>query len=66
MLGIAYHKGDIVKRNDRKALAWFRESCRNGNVASYLNAGDLLAGDADPDQLHHDRYFAFVNYLGAY
>ena len=24
------------------ALAWFRESIRNGNIVSYLNAGDLL------------------------
>ena len=32
----------LCKRNDKLALAWFRESVRNGNASSYLNAGDLL------------------------
>ena len=42
MLGIAYHEGLLFKRNDLRALAWFRESIRNGNAVSYLNAGQLL------------------------
>jgi TPR repeat protein len=43
LLGIAYSRGEIVRRNDHKALAWFRESVRNGNPVSYLNAGDILS-----------------------
>mmetsp|Transcript_23974 Transcript_23974/g.32130 ORF Transcript_23974/g.32130 Transcript_23974/m.32130 type:complete len:118 (+) Transcript_23974:988-1341(+) len=42
MLGLAYHEGRLFKRNDLRALAWFRESIRNGNAVSYLNAGELL------------------------
>ena len=43
LLGIAYAEGGkLCKRNDRLALAWFREAIRNGNIVSYLNAGDLL------------------------
>ena len=39
---MAYAEGRLTKRNDKLALAWFRESIRNGNIVSYLNAGDLL------------------------
>ena len=46
------------------SLAWFRESVRNGNVASYLNAGDLLFEGGN--NLKKNRMFALVNYLGAY
>lgn len=42
MLGLAYAEGRLVKQNKTMALAWFRESIRNGNPVSYLNAGDLL------------------------
>ena len=43
LLGIAYAEGGrLCKRNDKLALAWFREAIRNGNMVSYLNAGDLL------------------------
>jgi TPR repeat protein len=35
----------MCKRNDKLALAWFREAIRNGNLVSYLNAGDLLYED---------------------
>lgn len=46
LLGIAYADGGkLCKRNDRLALAWFREAIRNGNIVSYLNAGDLLYED---------------------
>lgn len=62
MLGIAYHEGSLVKKNDKKALAWFRESVRNGFTASYLNAGELLNKEGDMK----NRLFALVNYLGAY
>lgn len=53
------------------ALAWFRESIRNGNIVSYLNAGDLLFEDRpgtqlDKGGLERNRLFALVNYLGAY
>ena len=64
MLGIAYGEGELVKKNDLRALAWFRESVRNGNPVSYLNAGDLLAEGSD--QVPQNRLFAFMNYLGAY
>jgi len=47
LLGIAYGEGELVKKNDLRALAWFRESVRNGNPVSYLNAGDLLAEGSD-------------------
>jgi TPR repeat protein len=45
LLGLTYAEGRLTKRNDRLALAWFRESIRNGNIVSYLNAGDLLFED---------------------
>ena len=61
MLGIAYSRGEICTKNDYKALSWFRESVRNGNPVSYLNAGELLEGDRFKNKL-----FALVNYLGAY
>ena len=61
MLGIAYSKGEICTKNDYKALSWFRESVRNGNPVSYLNAAELLEGDRFKNKL-----FALVNYLGAY
>ena len=67
MLGIAYHDGKRFKRDDLKALAWFRESVRNGNSASYLNCGDLLLhGDEKQLGFKRNKLFAFVNYLGAY
>lgn len=62
MLGIAYHEGSIVQKNDRKALAWFRESVRNGFTASYLNAGEILNKEGELK----NRLFSLVNYLGAY
>lgn len=64
LLGIAYHEGKFVKRNDYLALAWFRESIRNGNIVSYLNAGDLLYEGGVG--LKQNRLFAFLNYMGAY
>ena len=48
MVGIAYHQGEIVERNDFRALAWFRESVRNGNPMSYLFAAEIL--DLDPEK----------------
>ena len=48
MVGIAYHQGEIVERNDFRALAWFRESVRNGNPMSYLYAAEIL--DLDPEK----------------
>jgi TPR repeat protein len=39
---LAYYEGRLVKKNDRLALAWLRESCRNGYFPSYLLAGDIL------------------------
>lgn len=42
MLGIAYHEGVLTKANSTTALAWLRESVRNGNPVSYLNCGDIL------------------------
>ena len=61
LLGIAYSRGEICSKNEYKALSWFRESVRNGNPVSYLNAGELLEGDRFKNKL-----FALVNYLGAY
>ena len=46
------------------ALAWFRESIRNGNIVSYLNAGDILFEGGN--NVKKNRMFALVNYLGAY
>jgi TPR repeat protein len=72
LLGIAYAEGgSLCKRNDRLALAWFREAIRNGNIVSYLNAGDLLfedrpGSDEEKGGLQQNRLFALVNYLGAY
>lgn len=71
LLGLTYAEGRLTKRNDRLALAWFRESIRNGNIVSYLNAGDLLFEDrpGTPEErggLQQNRLFALVNYLGAY
>ena len=67
MLGIAYHEGRLFKRNDLRALGWFRESVRNGNAVSYLNAGELLLhGDESQHGFKRNKLFAFVNLLGAY
>ena len=67
MLGIAYHEGKLFKRNDLRALGWFRESVRNGNAVSYLNAGELLLkGDETQRGFQRNKLFAFVNFLGAY
>lgn len=68
---MAYAEGRLTKRNDKLALAWFRESIRNGNIVSYLNAGDLLylerpGTPEDKGGLTQNRLFALVNYLGAY
>ena len=73
MVGIAYHQGEIVERNDLRALAWFRESVRNGNPMSYLFAAEIL--DLDPEKakdqkeeniVPRNRIFAFTNFFGAY
>jgi TPR repeat protein len=64
LLGIAYFEGRLVKKNDYMALAWFRESIRNGNVLSYLNAGDILFEGGN--NVPKNRMFALINYLGAY
>ena len=73
MVGIAYHQGEIVERNDFRALAWFRESVRNGNPMSYLFAAEIL--DLDPEKakdqkkeniVPKNRIFAFTNFFGAY
>lgn len=72
LLGIAYAEGGrLCKRNDKLSLAWFREAIRNGNIVSYLNAGDLLYEERPGTQeekggLERSRLFALVNYLGAY
>ena len=68
---MTYADGRLTKRNDKLALAWFRESIRNGNIVSYLNAGDLLyeerpGSSEDKGGLSQNRLFALVNYLGAY
>jgi TPR repeat protein len=54
----------LSKRNDYLALAWLREAIRNGNIVSYLNAGDLLYEGGVG--LKKNRLFALINYLGAY
>lgn len=41
-LAQAYRTGDIVPKDDFKALAWFRESVRNGNIGSYIEAAEIL------------------------
>jgi hypothetical protein len=59
MLGLAYHEGVLTKANSTVALAWLRESVRNGNPVSYLNCGDIL-------HEQKNKLFALINYLGAY
>jgi len=67
LLGIAYHEGVDFKRSDLKALAWFRESIKNGNPISYYNCAELLLhGDESEVGFSRNKLFAFVNYLGAY
>ena len=63
----------MVERNDYRALAWFRESVRNGNPMSYLHAGELLdlndeqtKGQKEENVVPRNRLFAFINYFGAY
>lgn len=63
-IGLMYHQGTLTKRNDYMALAWFREAIRNGNVQSYLNAGDLLYEGGN--NLERNRLFALIHYIGAY
>jgi TPR repeat protein len=70
-LGMAYHQGKLVKKNDRLALAWLRESTRNGYMPSYALAGDILyegnVFDLPPDRaVAQNRLFALTQYLGAY
>lgn len=62
LLGIHYYQGDFCKKDDRKALGWFRESVRNGNPLSYLNAAEILK---QPGELQN-LMFSLVNYMGAY
>lgn len=38
-LGQLYYQGNMVKKNDKLALAWFREAIRNGYYFSYIDAG---------------------------
>lgn len=64
LLGIALFEGTLTKKDDFLALAWFREAIRNGNVVSYLNAGDILFDGGN--NVPKNRLFALVNYLGAY
>ena len=67
MLGIQYHEGTLFKRNDLKALAWFRESVKNGMTESYLNSAELLLyGDESQPGFRRNKLFGFINYLGAY
>ena len=57
----------MFKRDDLKALAWFRQSVRNGNATSYLNCAELLLhGDEEQLGFKRNKLFSFVNYLGAY
>ena len=43
MLGQAYRKGELVKKDDHRALAWLRECIRNGgSPLAYIEAGELL------------------------
>jgi uncharacterized protein len=42
MLGVVYFQGKMVQKDDKLALAWFRESARNGEIVSFINAGDIL------------------------
>jgi TPR repeat protein len=46
------------------ALAWFREACRNGNIVSYLNVGELLSKGGN--DLEPNMHFALGSYLIAY
>lgn len=53
----------MVEQDFTKALAWFRESVRNGNAISYAACGEILNM---PDFKHHNKLFALVNFMGAY
>ena len=74
-LGIAYYEGRLVKKNDKLALAWLRESTRNGYKPSYQLAGDILF-TGTPKELRkilpksnwveQNRLFALTQYIGAY
>lgn len=46
-----------------KALAWYRESVRNGNAISYAACGEILAL---PEFKYQNKLFALVNFMGAY
>ena len=58
-------EGELVKKDEFLALAWFREAIRNGNPAPYVEAGNLLY-EGDPKVIPRNNLFALVNYLGAY
>ena len=63
-LALAYKQGELVKRDDFRALAWFRECIRNGGTpAAYIEAAEILLHS---DQVARNRLFAFANYFGAY
>jgi TPR repeat protein len=63
-LAQAYRRGELVKRDDYRALAWYRECIRNGgSPASYIEAAEILL---ESDQVAKNRLFAFANYFGAY
>ena len=64
LVGIDYFQGQRCKKDDAMSLAWFRQSIRNGNVVSYLNAGDILSKGGN--NVQQNRLFGLVNYVGAY
>ena len=71
-LGQIYYEGRLTKKDDKLALSWFREACRNGFYTSYLNAGDILYHGTIPGVLpaessvQQNRLFALSMYLSAY
>lgn len=62
-LGIEYQAGELVEQDLMKALAWYRESVRNGNAISYAACGEILAL---PEFKYQNKLFALVNFMGAY
>lgn len=63
-LAQAYRTGDLVKKDDFKALAWFRECIRNGgSPAAYVEAAEILTKS---ETVPANKLFAFANYFGAY
>ena len=56
--------GEVVEKDDRLALAWFREAIKNGYYFSYVDAGEILTRGGN--NIKQNLLFGFAHFLKAY